>query len=169
MLPTLIDNDQTGLYIYDACRWVETFYKYIKATVIVNGEITQWFNIQRGFRQGDPISPYVFIMCVEILAIMIREDEDIKGIYTNKVGHKIAQFADDTQVMNNGDRKSFEKSIHIVNKFGIVSGLFMNANKTQAIWLGSKKHSKAKYIPHLKIIWNPHMFNILDISRFKRM
>ena len=74
----------------------ETFYKDIKATVIVNGQITQWFNIQRGFRQGDPISPYVFIMCVEILAIMIREDEDIKRIYINKVGHTIiiSQIAD---------------------------------------------------------------------------
>ena len=41
----------------DVCRWVETFYKDIKATVIVNGHITQWFNIQRRCMQGDPISP----------------------------------------------------------------------------------------------------------------
>ena len=102
------------------CRWVKTFYKDIKVTVIVNGQITEWFNIQRGCRQGDPISPYLFIVCVKILAIMIREDEDIKGIYINKVGHNISQFADDTQLMNNGDIKSFEKSIHVISKFGRV-------------------------------------------------
>ena len=70
----------------------------------------------------------MFIMCVEILATIIREDEDIKGIYINKVGHKLSQFADDTQLMNNGDRKSFEKSINVVNKFGTVSGLFIHAD-----------------------------------------
>ena len=33
----------------------------------------------------------------------------------------------------------------------------------QAIWLGSKKNSKTKYTPHLKIIWDPHTFKILGI------
>ena len=62
----------------------------------MNGQTTQWFTVERGCRQGDPISPYIFILCVEILAIMIREDSDIKGIWINKVEHKISQFADDT-------------------------------------------------------------------------
>ena len=49
--------------------------------------------------------------------------------------------------MNNGDfKKSLEKSIEVVNKFGKVSGLFLNVDKTQAIWLGSKQDSRAKYI-----------------------
>lgn len=77
------------------CRWIETFYKDIKSTVIVNGQITQWFKIERGCRQGDPISPYLFILCVEILGIMIREEKAIKGIEINGTEHKILQFADD--------------------------------------------------------------------------
>ena len=59
-------------------RCVRTFYKDIYETaVIVNVQITQWFNTQRGCRhgEGDLISPYLFILCVDILAIMIREDE----------------------------------------------------------------------------------------------
>ena len=136
----------------------------MKSMVIVNGQTTQWFTVERGCRQGDLISPYIFILCVEILAIMIREDSDIKGIWINKVEHKISQFADDTQLMNNGEKKkSFEKSIDAINKFGKVSGLFLNADKTQAIWLGSKKYSRVKYMPHLKMVWNPTMFKILGI------
>ena len=126
----------------DHCRWIDTFYKNIKSTVIVNGQTTQWFTVERGCRQGDPISPYIF--CVEILAIMIREGSDIKGIWINKVEHKISQFADDTQLMNNGEKKSFEKSTNAIHKFGKVSGLFLNADKTQAIWLLSKKIFKSK-------------------------
>ena len=62
-----------------------------------------------------------------------------------------------------GRKKSFEKSIDAINKFGKVSGLFLNADKTQAIWLGSKKYSRVKYMPHLKMVWNPTMFKILGI------
>ena len=72
--------------------------------VIVNGQTTQWFTVERGCRQGDPISPSKFILCVEVLAIMIREDSDIKGIWINKVEHKISHLADDTQLMNNGQK-----------------------------------------------------------------
>ncbi len=62
------------------CQWIETFYKNIKSTVLVNGNVTPWFHVQRGCRQGDTISSYLFVMCVEILAIMIRENKNIKGI-----------------------------------------------------------------------------------------
>ena len=123
----------------DICRWVKTFYKDIKSTVIVNGQPTEWFKIERGCRQGDPISPYLFILCVEILAIMIREDKEIKGIIINESEHKISQFADDAQLMNGGDRQSFEKSMNLLEKFGNISGLRLNTDKTQAVWLGSKK------------------------------
>ena len=129
----------------------------------MNGQTTQWFTAERGCRQGYPISPYIFILCVEILAIMIREDSDITGIGINKVEHKISQFADDTQLMSNGEKNSFEKSKDAINKFGKVSDLFLNADKTQAIWLGSKKYSRVKYMPYVKMVWNPTMFKILGI------
>ena len=65
----------------DICQWISTFYKDIKSFVTVNGQLSQWFAIQRGCRQGNPISPYLFILCAEILAIMIRQNKHIKGIF----------------------------------------------------------------------------------------
>ena len=51
-----------------------------------------------------------------ILAIMIQEDSDIKWIWINKVEHKIPQFADDTQLMNNGEKnKSKNQYIQLIN------------------------------------------------------
>ena len=94
------------------------------------------FFIERGSRQGDPISPYLFLLRVEILGIMIRENRLIKGININDEEHKIAQFADDTQMMSEGDAISFEQSISTVDKFGRKFGLAVNTGKTQAIWIG---------------------------------
>ena len=103
---------------------------------------SSWFSTERGCRQGNPVSPYLFVLCVEILAAMIRENVDIKGICINEVEHKISQFADDAQLMNNGDKLSFEKSLNTIGKCGKVSGLFLNTDNTQAIWLGSKRWSQ---------------------------
>ena len=53
--------------------------------VIVNGRTSSWFSIERGCTQGGPVSPYLFILCVEILAIVIWENVDIKGNCVNEV------------------------------------------------------------------------------------
>ena len=57
-----------------------------------------WFQLGRGCRHGDPISPYIFILCVEVLGIMIRKSEGVKGIKINNVEFKLSQYADDTQM-----------------------------------------------------------------------
>ena len=41
----------------------------------INGNITERFKLDRGCRQDDPLSPYIFILCVEILGILVRNKE----------------------------------------------------------------------------------------------
>ena len=61
-------------------NWIKTFYSGIKACVIQNGIISEYLYPARGCRQGDPISPYLFLLCAEVLGILIRNDNNIKGI-----------------------------------------------------------------------------------------
>ena len=49
---------------------------------------------------------------------MIQADTDIQRIWINKTEHKISQFADDKQLINNEEKKSFAKSIDAINKLG---------------------------------------------------
>ena len=78
-----------------------------------------FFQIGRGCRQDDPISPFLFILCAEILAIMIRNNENIKGIIINNKEHKLSQCADDAVFMLDGKDKSLNETLNILLEYSI--------------------------------------------------
>ena len=94
---------------------------------------------------------------------MIRQNKHIKGIFIGETEYKISQYADDTEITLEGDKNSFEETVKTINTFGKASGLFLNAGKTSTIWLGNKRNSLVKYMPHLQMEWNPPEFKILGI------
>ena len=64
----------------DLINWVRTFYQNIQSCVINNGLASDYFTLERGVRQGDPLSPYLFLLAIETLAISIRQNSEIEGI-----------------------------------------------------------------------------------------
>ena len=67
-----------------------------KSKILQNGHLSDFINLGRGCRQGDPISPYLFVLAVELLGKTFREHNDISGIKICGKEHRISQFADDT-------------------------------------------------------------------------
>ena len=70
--------------------------------------MSNFFKVKRGCRQDDPILPYIFILCAEILAIKIRQCNDIQGIIIDGEECKISQFADDTSLLLDRSEKSLK-------------------------------------------------------------
>ena len=58
-------------------QWIRILNRNFRASVLQSGFLSEQFDIQRGCRQGDPIAPYLFILCAEILAILIKQNKDL--------------------------------------------------------------------------------------------
>ena len=116
-------------------HWIHTFYN-ISSCVSNNGFATAHFDIQRGVRQGDPLSPYLFIIVLETLASTIRSDKDIRGIMVDGQEIKLGLFADDlTGLLKN--EKSLIKFLELVLLFGKCSRLVINHDKSEILLLGN--------------------------------
>ena len=139
----------------DFKKWIEVFYTEITSCVQVNGYYSEYFAIQRGVRQGDPLSPYLFLICAEILSYLINQNDLIKGIKIKDQEVCLSQFADDTALYLDGSQTSLKECIRMLNIFARLSGLKMNNEKTNIIWLGSKKNSEDRYMRDMNFTWDP--------------
>ena len=97
--------------------------------MVNNGVATDYFSLKRGVRQGDPQSPYLFIIAVETLAIATRNNAPIKGIKIGDVETKVLKFADDTTVVLS-DTDSAHVLFQALGHFEVLLGLKVNSSKT---------------------------------------
>ncbi len=126
-------------------KWIDVIYNDIESCVMNNGHSSNYFSLYRGVRQGCPLSPYLFLIAVETLAINIRQDVNIQGIKVGNTEIKISQLADDTSCFL-ANLRSLENIIKTLSKFSKCSGLKINLEKTTAKYIGAYKNND--YYPH---------------------
>ena len=119
------------------------FYNNIQSCVINNGLLSDNFRLERGVRQGDPLSPYLFVLAAEVLAVSIRQNSNIKGISIGKEETKLLQYADDTTAVL-AYEKSASAFLTLLESFKDISGLKINCTRTEAMWIGSSRNNKSK-------------------------
>jgi len=101
------------------------------------GFLTNSFKVSRGVRQGFPLSPFLFVLVVEMLALKIRQNQLCQGIKLPSGQYaKISQFVDDTTLILK-DTTSLRNAMNIVYSFGVLSSLQVNKKKTKALWIGA--------------------------------
>ena len=141
-------------------RWVDVFYKNIISAVSQSGYFSSFFATGRGCHQGDPLSPYLFIICAEFLSTLIRNNKRIKGLFVNETELKISQFADDTSIFLDGSHQSLNKTLEVLDKYFRPK----NYDKTQLVGIGSKKYSSDTIKTKWKLLWGGHKFKLLGIN-----
>ena len=121
------------------CRWISTFYFGANMRIILNGWLSKPIMLERGVRQGDSLSPLLYILCVEALACQIRLCKDIRGfLLPGAKGRqfKVRQYADDTTSFLK-DYTSLVRLFDIISIYERGSGAKLNKSKTEAMWLGA--------------------------------
>ena len=144
-------------------RWIKVFQTNISSLINQSGHLSDPVMIKRGCRQGDPIASYIFIICIEFLAIRLRENSKIKGININDQEYKISQFADDTTMILDCSETSLSETLSELSQFGSYSGLKINTDKTQVILIGSKKYSDLTLCPNTSLVWGKTTFPSLAL------
>ena len=133
--------------------WIKCFYSNIESYVLNKCWTINFFKIQRGVRQGFPLSPYLFVLSVEVLAKAIRKERNIKGILVNQRELEISQYADDTTLILDGSNESLSASLNTLDNFSEISGLRLINKKTKALWNGVKSGSDDIYFPQRNFKW----------------
>ena len=144
--------------------WVGLFQRGSETCILQNGFMSDAFNLRRGCRQGDPISPYLLILCAEILGKMVRQNRDIKGLTINGTEYKLSQYADDTQLILDGTEKSLKAALNSLKQFYVMSGLKINVDKTRALWIGSSCGSSETLCEELALDWSQEPLKIIGVS-----
>ena len=107
-----------------------TYLNLIKATydkptanIILNGEKLKAFPLRSGTRQECPLSPLLFNIVLEVLAISIREEKEIKGIQIGKV---VQLLAEDMILYIENPKDATSKLLGLINEFGKAAGYKIN-------------------------------------------
>ena len=144
-------------------EWVSMMQLNSASRVSQSGWMSDSFVLQRGCKQGDPISPYIFVLCAEFLSQAILNSPDIVGYNIKGHEEKMTQFADDTSLFLNGTKSALRKAILILKIYEEASGLKINMSKTKAVWVGSNRFSEDTICHEIDLDW-VHEFVALGVT-----
>ena len=149
--------------------WFKLFYSNISSCIQNNGWSSEVFSSSRGVRQGCPLSPHLFILCAKVLANAVRKDENIRGINIANVECKFSQYADDTTMILDGSELSLSRTLLLLDNFAISSGLKINYEKTELLWIGSCKDRDFSIPSNEPITWARGKVYALPAAIFFRL
>ena len=152
----------------DVINWVNILLNNFSCVMNMCGNISSKFDIGRGCRQGDPIASFLFIICIEILAIKLRSDKLINGFKIGNLVHLLEMYADDCSIFLNPTDVNLRYTVSVLDHFFKISGLKISISKTKAIWFGAGSHYDHKLCPDLPLGWD-NEFKLLGIDFDNRL
>jgi hypothetical protein len=128
--------------------WIRTCISTVCFSIMVNGSPSGFFGSSRGLRQGDPLSPLLFLLVMEVISQLLRRTEEVGLIRSFKAdsatvsGLSISHllFADDTIVFCDADRDQLLHLCMVLACFEAVTGLGVNMGKSELVLVGEVRN-----------------------------
>ncbi|CAN6233698.1 unnamed protein product [Urochloa humidicola] len=115
------------------CQWISDILTSSKLAVLVNGRPGPWFNCRRGVRQGDPLSPYLFLLVADVLQQMVKQNGMIRHPVAEDMPCPVLQYADDTLIVLKADRHNLVQLRATLDLFAEFTGLKINYHKSTLV------------------------------------
>ncbi|KAJ0508909.1 putative RNA-directed DNA polymerase [Helianthus annuus] len=121
--------------------WIKGCLRSGKGSVLVNGSPSKEFAYKRGLRQGDPLSPFLFILAMQVLDMFMRRAVSLglfHGVKTPNGGPTISHlcYADDVLFVGEWSERNFVYLKHLLRCLFLVTGLKVNYNKSKIYGVG---------------------------------
>lgn len=126
-------------------------YNHPKVTIRLGTSTSDFFEVGRGTRQGCPLSPFLFAIALEPLAVALRSASAIKSIRVGTIEESLALYADDMLLFLDDPRDSLRTALGIINHFATFSGLKVNWNKSSVLPIDPGARADAD--PNLQLQW----------------
>ncbi|GKV32111.1 hypothetical protein SLEP1_g40740 [Rubroshorea leprosula] len=136
-------------------NWIMECLSTSTVSFLINGSATRQISVSRGLRQGDPLSPFLFLIAAEGLNGLIStavSREMLKGIEVGTQGFKVThlQFVDDTLICGKATEDNLWAVKCILRTFEIVSGLKINYRKSQLMGI----HADTNWLKKMGFLLN---------------
>ncbi|KAG7572532.1 Reverse transcriptase domain [Arabidopsis suecica] len=121
------------------CQWVMKCLTSVSYSVLINGSPSKKIIPSRGLRQGDPLSPYLYLLCTEGLSSLLTHAMHIKKIHgfrASKNGPPISHmfFADDSLLFCQANEEECQQLLHLLKIYADASGQHVNFQKSAVLF-----------------------------------
>ena len=123
---------------------IKAMYDNPTGNIILNGEKLKVFPLRSGLRQGCPLSPLLFNIVLEVLAMAIREEKELTRIQIGKEEVKLSLFADNMIVYIENPKDATRKLLELISEFGKVAGYKINERNLLHSCALTMKNQKVK-------------------------
>ena len=144
--------------------WVKLFFTEFHVCTQNAGYLSNFFKKTRGVNQGCPISPYLYLLCGEVMAHRLQMNNEIRGVWIYDVYFLLSQFADDTALFLEYDEVVLNA---VLDELSIVeqhTGLKISYEKTTVYRVGSIQNTCAKLYTRKQIMWSDGDISLLGVT-----
>ena len=153
-------------------KWIESLQHGSTSKILQHGHLSKKIILERGCRQGYPVSPYLFVLTAEIMAEAIRSDKEIEGITLFEQKHLTSLYADDTTLFLSAKEHNIRRCMLILKDFELVSGLKVNKEKNKVAKLGGWRDNGIIFCEDLNLDWTQQFTSLgilYEINNFNNI